>query len=218
MLRADVSLRLTPFRWFSLGGALGRSQGRNDGNARPTTTVMRAEAGLRLRRTWVTGGIFRRDTAVIAPPIIYDSTLVPIASNQVTGAFANIRGFVWRAVGLDVTAMRWNQPGSYRPQYQTRTEVFARTNWLTRFPAGNFGVNASVIHEYRTAVSFPVAQPPALSATQYRSISTLLELRLYDAVLSWQFRNILGAIYQTVPGFEMPRAINFYGVRWDFFN
>ena len=45
-----------------------------------------------------------------------------------------------------------------------------------------------------------------------------LELRLYDAVISWQYRNVMGEIYNVLPGFTAPRAINYYGVRWDFFN
>jgi len=38
------------------------------------------------------------------------------------------------------------------------------------------------------------------------------------AVLTYQQRNILGYLYQVVPGFEMPRVLQIYGVRWDFWN
>jgi hypothetical protein len=79
-------------------------------------------------------------------------------------------------------------------------------------------VLASVAHEYRTEVLFPVAGGGAQTTPQYRVISTLFELRLYDAVISWQYRNVLGAIYSVVPYYTAPRAINYYGVRWDFFN
>jgi hypothetical protein len=80
-------------------------------------------------------------------------------------------------------------------------------------------VLASVAHEYRTEVSFPVPSGEApQQSSQYRVISTLFELRLYDAVISWQYRNILGDIYSIVPFYTAPRAINYYGVRWDFFN
>ena len=78
---------------------------------------------------------------------------------------------------------------------------------------------ASVAHEYRTSVAFPVPEGATPQASdQYRVISTKLELRLYDAVVSWQYRNVMGAIYAIVPGYTAPRAINYYGVRWDFFN
>jgi hypothetical protein len=129
-----------------------------------------------------------------------------------------LRGPIWKAVGLNVVATKWDSV-AYLPKYQVRSELYASTSWLSRFPQGNFHVLASVAHEYRTRVSFPVVEDALVQTTpQYRVISTLFELRLYDAVISWQYRNILGAIYQRVPGFTAPRAINFYGVRWDFFN
>jgi hypothetical protein len=46
----------------------------------------------------------------------------------------------------------------------------------------------------------------------------LLELRLQNAVISWQFRNLLGVRYEPIPGFNAPRPINVYGVRWEFWN
>ena len=92
------------------------------------------------------------------------------------------------------------------------------TNWLSRFPSGNFHIKASVVHEYRTETLFPIANGGVLTADPYRIVSTLLEIRLLDAVLSWQFRNAFGYPYQQIPGFNNPRAVNFYGVRWDFFN
>ena len=104
------------------------------------------------------------------------------------------------------------------PEYHVRSQVYLSTSWLSKFPEGNFHVLASVTHEYRTQVLFPVAEGDPQSSSQYRSISTLFELRLYDAVISWQFRNVTGEIYSVIPGFMAPRAINYYGVRWDFFN
>ena len=82
------------------------------------------------------------------------------------------------------------------------------------------GLNAGVTHEYRSGETFP----SELSATEvsktlgYRTISTLLEIRILTATISWQFRNVLGERYQQFPGFAMPRQTNFYGVRWFFSN
>jgi hypothetical protein len=50
----------------------------------------------------------------------------------------------------------------------------------------------------------------------YRTISSLLEIRILNATVSWQFRNLLGERYSQVPGYVMPRQTNFYGVRWAF--
>ena len=60
--------------------------------------------------------------------------------------------------------------------------------------------------------------PPILAASGYRTISTLLEIRILSATVSWQFRNLLGEPYAQVPTFRMPRQTNFYGVRWEFYN
>ena len=75
----------------------------------------------------------------------------------------------------------------------------------------------SVVHEYRSGVRFPI---PTASVRRhvpgYRTISTLLEIRVLSATVSWQFRNLLGERYAQVPFFIMPRQTNFYGVRWEF--
>jgi hypothetical protein len=51
-----------------------------------------------------------------------------------------------------------------------------------------------------------------------RVYSTLLEVRIKSATIAWEFRNPDGARYETVPGYQMPRLINLYGVRWRFTN
>ena len=51
-----------------------------------------------------------------------------------------------------------------------------------------------------------------------KTISGILEVRIMRAVISYQQRNILAYQYQLVPGFEMPRVLAIYGVRWDFWN
>ena len=68
-----------------------------------------------------------------------------------------------------------------------------------------------------TSYRFLNGAPPLLS-DQFRSLSALLEIRLYDAAVFWQFRNAQNAEFMTVPGFQMPRAMNLYGVRWNFLN
>jgi hypothetical protein len=119
----------------------------------------------------------------------------------------------------DAWAIRGNDSlGVYRPQYQTRSELYVSTNLIERFPSGNFGLLASIIHEYRSAAYFPVARTLLERVGGYRTYSTLLEIRIADAVVSWQFRNFLGERYTQVPFFSAPRQTNFYGVRWQFWN
>ena len=169
-------------------------------------------------RLWATGGIMSLDTTVVPAPIAYDTLYQPAELGPHRTTFATLRGPIWKAVGLNVIAQKSPAGLPYIPEYQVRSELYLNTAWLSRFPEGNFHIIASVAHDYRTQVDFPVAEGDPHRSSQYRVISTLLELRLYDAVISWQFRNVMGEIYRVVPFYTAPRAINYYGVRWDFFN
>ena len=53
---------------------------------------------------------------------------------------------------------------------------------------------------------------------QIAMLTFKLEIRIQTAVVSYQFRNLLQERYQQIPGFNMPRQTQFYGVRWDFWN
>lgn len=214
--RGDVSARIAPLPYLAFAGALGR-RSPIEGNTRPTSMAYRAEAGLRLGRLWATGGIMSLDTSLVPAPRAYDTLYRAAAVGTHRGTFVTLRGPLWKAVGVNVVATRWDS-AAFLPKYQVRSELYASTSWLSRFPQGNFHILISAAHEYRTQVLFPVVEGPPQESKQYRAISTLFELRLYDAVISWQYRNILGEIYDIVPGFTAPRAINYYGVRWDFFN
>ena len=128
------------------------------------------------------------------------------------------RSTVFKAIRLDGYAVRWRDGGGlYRPDIQTRGTLTLDTRWLSRFPSGSFGIKLGVTHEYRGFVRFPTAAGDQVVAPS-RPVSTLLELRLLSAVISWQFRNTVGELYETVPGFAQPRQTSVYGVRWDFWN
>jgi hypothetical protein len=214
--RGDVSARLSPLPFLAIAGSLGRMSP-IEGSTRPTSLAYRGEVGLRLGRMWATGGITSVDTTIVPAPRAYDTLYADAAIGTHRGMFVTLRGPIWKAVGLNVVATKWDSV-AYLPKYQVRSELYASTSWLSRFPSGNFHILASIAHEYRTGVTFPVIEGTPQVSDQYRAISTRLELRLYDAVISWQYLNILGAIYHDVPGFVAPRAINYYGVRWQFFN
>jgi hypothetical protein len=55
-------------------------------------------------------------------------------------------------------------------------------------------------------------------APGYRLVTFKIEIRVQSAVVSYQFRNLLQAQYQQVPGFNFPRQTQFYGLRWEFWN
>ena len=216
MTHGDVTAQLTPLSFVSVIGSIGRSADSRVADSSITTNFFQGEVGLRIHNLWLLGGLLRRDSVRLAAPRIFDTNFVDRGEPAATGITAAIRGQVWRLLSADVSAVRWNDSsGFYRPRYQTRSELYVRSNFLQRFPTNDFGLMASIIHEYRSGVNFPTAGGFA-TAPGYRTISTLLEIRILSATISWQFRNFLGERYTQVPTYLMPRQTNFYGVRWSF--
>ena len=217
----DASARFTPLRFLSLLGAMGRYSA-TSGSVRPDASTLRAEVGLRLRGTlWVSGGVMRRDSAVLAPLRLFDTLLVASGSKPATGTFLSLRGRIYEEGYADVRLVRWDTAGIYRPRMEARTEVGIQTHWLRRFPSRSFGLKGAVVHEYRTGGLFPTLSGPEtvlVDANEARSLNTLLEIRILSAVITWQNRNMLGSYDTFVPGFLVPRRQNLYGVRWDFYN
>jgi hypothetical protein len=220
--RAEVIGRLTPLPFVSFVGAVGRTGERRSADTTFNTNFARVEAGIRLRQLWLSAGIVRRDSTILGAPRIFDTTLARRFESSATGTIASIRGTIYKALKADVVGIAWNDTSVfYRPKYQARSEVYIATNWLTRFPSGNFGILASVTHEYRSTTRFPrlVGGVETIDPRSgFRSVTALLEIRIVNAVASYQFRNLRGELYETVPGYLMPRQTQFYGVRWEFWN
>ncbi len=186
-------------------------------------TNLRAEAGVRLRDLWVSVGLLRRGRTTLLAPAELDSVYARPAAirteGEVTARTLSLRGRLWRGVNADAWAIAWNDSGGpYRPRYQTRSELYIQTNLLNRFPRGNFGLLTSLAHEYRSDALFPTARDSARVAPGYRMITFKLEIRIQTAVVSYQFRNLLQEKFAQVPGYNLPRQTQFYGVRWDFWN
>lgn len=216
--RYEAALRITPLRRVAVSGAAGRTTAIDQGDMLPATDY-RAEVALRLGRAmWVSVGSLRRDEGELIAPVIFDTGFRAITDADAKADFATIRGKFWKDVGLDVSAFRWQTEGTYRPRYTTRSKLYINTSWPSRFPSGNLNILAAVTHEYRTRAFFPADEDLELVSSQYRTLGFLLEIRLLQATLSYQFRNVLNEQYVQVPGFTAVRAVQFYGVRWNFFN
>jgi hypothetical protein len=239
--RADVSARLTPLPWVALLGSVSRESRRfaaDSGDRTFDGTSARLEAAVRLGRLWLSGGLLRRGTDSLVPPSVYDCIRLGEQCTQLqgevdsaqTGATFGVRGKVVKDVYLDVVGTGWNRAGAaYRPQYQLRGEVGVQTNWLSRFPSGNFGFKFAVIDEYRSRVRFPIAVDPGTApepgpcpgfvcAAPANVVTAQLEIRIQTGVVSYQLRNALNRQYELVPGLRMPGPVSYYGVRWTFWN
>jgi hypothetical protein len=220
--RAEAVVQLTPISFISLLGTAGRSSERLATGENLNTNFARAEAGLRVFGLWFVGGVVQRDSIRLGAPIIFDTNFVEVTDVKATGITGAIRGTIYGPIWTNVMLTRWDDSAAfYRPRWQSRNEIGIRTNWLSRFPSGNFGVNAAFLYEYQSGNRFPVSDNGNLapiSVGGFHVVSTRLEFRLLSAVLSYQFRNMWGEPYQVVPFFLMPRRIQFYGVRWEFWN
>jgi hypothetical protein len=183
----------------------------------PTSLAMRGEAGMRVGRMWLTGGVIRRDTAFLPAAIAFDTAFLAGQQGPTTGFFATARGKFYRDVGVDFNAVRYGAAGIYRPQYEARTRVYLDSDMRARFPSGNLNILLAITHDYRSQALFPTATGFS-SSSQSRIWNAELELRLLTATITFQYRNFLGAEYQQVPGFTMPSITSFYGIRWNFIN
>jgi len=214
--RVEASAVVRPLSFVFLGGAAGTEQPKTDSVS--ARQFLRAEAGLRLRDVWVTGGMLRRAEALLRGPNIFNKAAIDTTEPSIQGVFATVRGRVWKAVYADAQGISWNDTGSfYRPKYQTRAELYVSTSLLDRFPSGNFHMLASAVHEYRSSTLWPTAGT-TIRIKGYRTISTLVQVRILTAEVFWNFRNVLGERYSQIPGYPLPRLTNIYGVRWEFWN
>ena len=225
----DAGVRFTPLSFLSLAGAAGRRSEAGGGQEDIASNWMRGEVGVRLGGLWLSTGVLTRDTAVLVAPLLFGSQFRSYREGRHTAQFAGIRGRIWKAINADFTGTMWDSDTvRYRPRYQARGELFVKTDWRRKFPSGNFGLLFAVRGDYRSNVRFPIASKPVpdtvavtdtwLTAQQSRILSTLLEVRILNAVITWQYRNLLGTRYDIIPGYEMPHQVNLYGVRWDFWN
>ncbi|HKN68453.1 MAG TPA: hypothetical protein VJW73_19345 [Gemmatimonadaceae bacterium] len=220
--RVEAAARLTLLSFVSVLGTAGRSTDSHAPDLSSTANFLRAEAAIRFFGLWLGGGAVRRDSVLLLPPRVF-GPYVTVEEAAATGVTARIEGRLYKALRLNMTGIRWNDSsGLYRPQYQSRSEIYVATNWLSRFPSGNFGILASLSHEYRSKTLFPRSESAGTftvtSVPDSRIYNFHLEIRIVSAVLSYQFRNIEGTPYQLVPGYLMPRLNQFYGVRWEFWN
>ena len=221
----EVSAVARPASFVFVSGAFAAEQPRALPLAQVTTTspvsanFARAEAGVRLLDLWFSGGMMRRDGTILDAPVLFNKHAPLVADTGRTGVFAAVRGRVWKAIFADAQAIKWNDSsGLYRPQYQTRSELYVSTSLPNRFPSGNFHLIASAVHEYRSATFFPDSGGVIRRVQGFRTISTLLQVRILSAEVFWNFRNILRERYALVPGYPQPRGSNMYGVRWEFWN
>jgi hypothetical protein len=214
---ADVGIRAQPLPFFALSGSIAHSVPETDLSGLSNVTAIRGEAGIKLFGPWFSGGVIRAERTPGLAPVAYDTLFLPPPAGTLSAWTASVRGPIGGGFGIDAWLERWSPRGPYIPEYQSRSEVSYRNNFIKRFPRGDFELRLSGIYETRSHVDFPLAAGDARTEVE-RMMSAMLELRIMRAVITYQQRNITAYQYPIVPGFEMPRVLAIYGVRWDFWN
>ena len=215
---ADVGARVQPLPFIALSGSFAATAPSANGVASlAKMTSVRGEVGLRLLGPWISAGMISSDKSEGLAPLVYDTLLLPTPAGRSTARTLSIRGPMGRGFGIDSWVTRWDARRAYQPQYQSRSELNFTNNFIKRFPRGDFALHVAGVYEYRGPTDFPLGAGD-ISVDASRTVSALLEIRILRAVISYQQRNLLSYQYFVVPGFEMPRVLAIYGVRWDFWN
>jgi hypothetical protein len=223
LTNVDAGIRLQPLPFIAVSGSVARLAPTSQSNptsgtgSTPTATSARGEVALKVFGPWVSVGMISADKSQGLAPIVYDTLLLPTAPGRISARTASIRGRLMGGLGIDAWITRWDNPGTYQPEYQSRSEINYANDFAKRFPRGDFDVRAAVAYEYRGSTIFPLTAGDVRVGAA-KTLSAILEIRILRAVVSYQQRNILAYQYDIVPGFEMPRVLALYGVRWEFWN
>jgi len=216
--RADLTARVTPLSWLNVGAAVSRGSPGAPALG-PAYSSARLEAAFKFRDRWISGGIVSRSAQSMLPLIEMDTSLRRFTVPAATGVTVGVRGPVWRGWELDIDGTSWQDGAPYRPQQQLRTRLWFQSWFLGRFPRKNFHLAVELTNDYRTAAYLPAAGNLFGQTSRGGNIwGGNVEIRISSAVISWQYRNMAGYQYESVPGYLMPRMLNIYGVRWEFWN
>jgi hypothetical protein len=211
--RTDAIWRLNPLRSVAIAGSVSRLA--PDSGA--TVTAARIEAGAKIFNRWLSVGFITRDTASLPGLRAIDTSYIATEAGRRSGLFFALRGPLFRQLAVDLVATRWDSVDAFRPSFQVRSQLSITTSWLSRFPSGTFGLHAALVHDYRGKVAFPTPSGPRLAGAS-GIFSGVVEIRVLRGVASYRVTNIGYSAYQIVPDFFMPRTVNIYGLRWEFWN
>jgi hypothetical protein len=214
--RVDLTARALPLSWLSVGVSAGQQDPATGGG--PSRTALQAEVGLEWTGRFVRAGVIQRSEAQVAGLGVYDPLYGPAVVPESQGLMLAIGGPVWGPFSLDLSGIDWGDEQLYRPRHQARSVLRVQTalrRWLTR---DTFLLTGQFIHDYRSDLLAPDGLGGTVRAKGAGVLSMLLDIRLGSAHIFFHNRNFTGQVYETVPGYLMPRLIQQYGVRWEFWN
>lgn len=212
----DVRAQANPFDWFRVSATEGVSQPSGGG---PTRMGSSAMASLRIRDRWLGVGVIRLADGFVRGPVELDT--VAQAAGVAAGSAITVSagGPIWRSWSLQTDLVQWDAAAPFRPQTQVNTRLWFASDFHEHFPRSNFHLLVALNNEFRSRLFVPSADDPVGQVAKgYSVFGTLLEIRIGTAVVSWSYRDMTGAYYETFPGYLMPRITSVYGIRWEFWN
>lgn len=190
--------------------------------ARRASSSLRAQGAIRYKDLWLIGGLFRDDAVRYANIELIGLPGVLLEAPAAQGVLVGARGRVYKDLRFDVYSIRWNTGQFSRPPLQVRAELALVSDWLRRFPKGEFGINARLSYELRDATPFFYGvrgEDLDIRITEKAQVATAhLEIRIQRGTLFYQYRNLSGGQYEQIRGITMPPAVQMYGMRWEFWN
>lgn len=220
--RVEGWARYQPLSFLALNASAARNSAPSNSSpsysgSSPETRFLQAEAGVRLFGPWLSLGILTQDTLVTGAPTVFQQGFSGSTSGEGKATYATLRGSFLRDFSFDAFALQWDKEAFYRPRTQVRTELRYLSKWLSRFPKGEFELNTAVTHTYNSRTYFR-RSATASSIDPAQHLDFLLEIKILRGVASYQLRNVTGYAYENLPGFIAQRALNIYGIRWEFWN
>jgi hypothetical protein len=216
--RTDVLALLSPFPWLQFSGAHSIHAPDDELVHGPSRTVSRVEAALRLKGRWVRAGLVQRSASLSPGLPVFDSMYVPLSTPATTGIEAGIAGPIWGPFSLEWRGIRWSEEVAYRPFVESHTALRVHTGFERKLTRRVFDLDAALFHEYRGRAEFPASPGTGTRAEGAGFLGGMLEIRIGNAHVFWYNRNMTGKVYETVPGYLMPRLVQLYGLRWEFWN
>lgn len=214
--RLDLSARALPLRWISIGASVGQQT--PSAGAGPTRSTAQAELGLEFTGRWVRAGVVQRSESRVAGLSVYDPLYGAATIPASQGATLSIGGPIWGPFSLDLTGIDWGEEQLYRPRHQARSSLRVQTSFKRWLKRDTFLLTGQFIHDYRSDLLAPDGLGGVVRAKGTGVLSMLLDIRLGSAHIFFHNRNFTGEVYETLPGYLMPRLIQQYGVRWEFWN
>jgi hypothetical protein len=212
----DARAQIAPFTWLRASATAGMTPPSASTTSRFSSS---ADVAVNLFGAWASVGARRVGPGSVLAPVEIDSTAAGAELIEATALAASVNAPIWRGWHAQTDVTIWSAAESFRPQRQARSRLWFESNFLKQFPNGNFHVLAALNHDYRSQFYVPKAGDTAGQSTPAFSVfGTLLEIRISNAVISWDYRNMAGFNFETYPGYLMPRITNVYGIRWQFWN